>query len=347
MASGGDEDVYRFTGTFGAATSGTWELYFDGSDVGLTTSAEDLDGVSFDNEVDLLFSTTGTYAAGGGAGDDEDISRFTGTFGGATAGSVALEFDASAAGIDPGNDVDALHLGSSFTSGPTGSSPVAADDAAATDEDTATTIDVAGNDSDPDGNLDPNSATPTAQPASGTATSNGDGTITYTPNPDFNGPDSFEYQICDLTGLCNTATVTVTVAAVDDDPPVATDDSASTPSGTGVTVNVVANDTDPDDNLDPTTAAPTTTPTSGAALGNGDGTITYTPNPAFVGSDSFDYEVCDSTGLCATAIVSVSVTGTAPVATGDTDSTTEDEAVIVRKMLSIGIIKPLSSLFAP
>jgi hypothetical protein len=115
LASGGDEDVYRFTGTFGAGTSGTWELWFDGSDVGLTTSPEDLDGISLDNETDMMFSTTGSHDAAGGAGDDEDISRFTGSFGETTARSAALEFDASATGIGPGNDIDALHLGSSFT----------------------------------------------------------------------------------------------------------------------------------------------------------------------------------------------------------------------------------------
>ncbi|HEX6257190.1 MAG TPA: Ig-like domain-containing protein [Euzebyales bacterium] len=111
VAKGGDEDVHRFSGSFGAATSGAWSLLFDGSDLGLTGSGDDLDGVAFDGGSDLLFSTKGSYAAAGGAGDDEDISRFTGTLGPTTSGSITLERDLSALGIDPAADVDALHLG--------------------------------------------------------------------------------------------------------------------------------------------------------------------------------------------------------------------------------------------
>jgi hypothetical protein len=68
--------------------------------------------------------------------------------------------------------------------------PVALDDEAVTAKNTSIVIDVAGNDSDPDGNLNPNSAVlpaPPEGPSHGTAVSNGDGTITYTPNTDFIG----------------------------------------------------------------------------------------------------------------------------------------------------------------
>lgn len=110
VAQGRDEDVHRFTGTFGSATAGSWSLVFDGSDVGLTASGDDLDGVAFADDTDLLFSTKGSYAAAGGAGDDEDISRFVGTFGDTTSGTASLERDLSTLGIDPAVDVDALHL---------------------------------------------------------------------------------------------------------------------------------------------------------------------------------------------------------------------------------------------
>jgi uncharacterized protein YjiK len=111
VAEGGDEDVHRFTGTFGSDTSGSWALVFDGSDVGLTSSAEELDGVSFLDGADLLFSTKGAYSAAGSAGDDEDVSRFVGTFGEATSGTASLELDVSTLGIDPAVDVDGLHVG--------------------------------------------------------------------------------------------------------------------------------------------------------------------------------------------------------------------------------------------
>src|SRR4030042_4686286 len=95
--------------------------------------------------------------------------------------------------------------------------PVAIDDEAVTAKNTSIVIDVAGNDSDPENNLNQNSAdlpTPPEGPSNGTAVGNGNGTITYTPNLDFTGTDTFVYKICDTVDppLCDTALVTVDVA---------------------------------------------------------------------------------------------------------------------------------------
>jgi hypothetical protein len=98
-------------------------------------------------------------------------------------------------------------------------SPLASDDSATTTENTPVTVDVAANDSDPDGNLDPTSANSTCVngstgcngAANGLLTDNGDGTITYSPDLGFYGSDSFVYEICDDLGACDTAAVTVTV----------------------------------------------------------------------------------------------------------------------------------------
>jgi hypothetical protein len=94
--------------------------------------------------------------------------------------------------------------------------PVALDDSDTTSEDTAVTIDVAANDSDVDGNLDPASANTAcgtcSNPANGGMVNNGDGSFTYTPNLGFVGNDSFVYEICDMGGLCDKATVNVTVS---------------------------------------------------------------------------------------------------------------------------------------
>jgi hypothetical protein len=126
--------------------------------------------------------------------------------------------------------------------------PVANDESSSTQEDTPVTIDVAVNDSDPDGNLDPTSAntacTTCAEPANGVLVNNSDGTFDYIPNPDFNGPDSFVYDICDTGLLCDMAMVNITVDAVND-PPVANDDSAGTQEDTPVTIDVAVNDSDP------------------------------------------------------------------------------------------------------
>ncbi len=109
-ASGRDEDVLLFTPTsIGVNTSGSFSLIFDGSDVGLSSSSsEDLNAISLDFDGTLLFSTVGSYSASGGSGADEDISRFTGSFGSATSGSINLELDLSALGISTREDVDGL-----------------------------------------------------------------------------------------------------------------------------------------------------------------------------------------------------------------------------------------------
>ena len=83
------------------------------------------------------------------------------------------------------------------------------------------------------------------QGANGTVTFAG-GSVTYTPNGNFNGSDSFTYTVSDGNGGTDTATVNVTVNPVND-APVAADDSATTDEDTPVTVNVVANDTDVED----------------------------------------------------------------------------------------------------
>ena len=73
-----------------------------------------------------------------------------------------------------------------------------------------------------------------SDPANGTAVDNGDGTITYTPDANWFGTDTFTYQVCDngTPSLCDTATVTITVNPVND-APVAVDDSTSIDEDTG------------------------------------------------------------------------------------------------------------------
>jgi myo-inositol-hexaphosphate 3-phosphohydrolase/PKD repeat protein len=112
-ASGQDEDLLLFTPTStGATTAGTWALYFDGSDVGLTSSDEDTDAVAMDGTGRLLLSTTGSFAVPGRSGADEDVFVFSPTStGAATAGSFGspLLLDGSVYGLG-GNDVVAIDL---------------------------------------------------------------------------------------------------------------------------------------------------------------------------------------------------------------------------------------------
>jgi LruC domain-containing protein len=97
------------------------------------------------------------------------------------------------------------------TKGTSNSAPNALDDTAQTAANTSVTTDVAANDSDADGNLDPNSATIVAQPTNGMVTPAGPGMFTYTPNQDFVGHDTFTYRICDTAAACSEATVVVAV----------------------------------------------------------------------------------------------------------------------------------------
>jgi hypothetical protein len=109
-ASGRDEDVLAFTpSTLGSTTSGTWSLYFDGSDVGLTDSSEDIDALDLAGG-NLYLSTEGSFSVSGVLGADEDVfvCGIIG-LGDVTACEYlpSLYFDGSTWGL-AANDVDAF-----------------------------------------------------------------------------------------------------------------------------------------------------------------------------------------------------------------------------------------------
>ena len=111
-----DSDIIRFDATsLGAATGGTFAIAFDGSDVGLTATADDVDAVELLPDGRLLLSTTGSSAVSGATTRDEDLLAFTPTsLGDVTAGRFSLWFDGSDAGLgDAGEDVDAAAVDAS------------------------------------------------------------------------------------------------------------------------------------------------------------------------------------------------------------------------------------------
>jgi hypothetical protein len=179
--------------------------------------------------------------------------------------------------------------------------PVAVDDAATTAFQTAVAINVLANDSDPDG--DPLAISGVTTPANGTVSASG-GTITYTPAAGYSGIDRFTYTIDDGRGGTATANVTVTVGTPPNQPPIAVNDTATTPSGTAVTIDVLANDSDPDG--DPLTIQSVTTPTLGTATISGNA-IVYTPAAGVVGTDTFRYTINDGRGGIASASVTVTI----------------------------------------
>jgi hypothetical protein len=204
--------------------------------------------------------------------------------------------------ISDGNATDTANVRVFVTEAPN-AVPDAVDDEATTVEDTPVTVDVLANDTDADD--DTLTVTSVSQPANGSATNNGDGTVTYSPDPGFTGTDQFTYSISDGRGGSDTATVHVTVEEAPNRDPDAVDDSATTSQDTPVTIDVLANDTDPDG--DALTVTSLTQPANGSATNNGDGTVTYSPNAGFSGTDVFTYTISDGHGGSDTATVSVVV----------------------------------------
>jgi hypothetical protein len=200
--------------------------------------------------------------------------------------------------------------------------PVAEEDTASTTEDTAVTIDVLGNDTDLDG--DPLSVT-SASATNGTVVVAADGSLTYTPEADFNGTDTITYEISDGAGGTATGSVAVSVGAIND-APVAEDDTASTLVDTAVTIDVLGNDTDVDEDLLTVTSA---TAPNGTVVVEADGSLTYTPNAAFTGADVISYEISDGAGGTASASVAVDVLAppVAPAARMALDSGPDGELV--------------------
>ncbi len=182
--------------------------------------------------------------------------------------------------------------------------PLAQADTATTNEDQTVTFGVLANDSDANGDV--LTIADVTAPAHGTVTVNGDGTLTYTPNADYYGPDPFTYTVSDGIALA-AGTVEMTVNPVAD-PPVAQDDSLSTEPDTSLTINVIndliANDFDIDG--DPLSFQSFDQPANGMLVDNGNGTLTYTPNVGFAGTDAFSYTITDGSNPD-TATVAISV----------------------------------------
>ena len=201
--------------------------------------------------------------------------------------------------------------------------PVAVDDTAETDEDTSVEIAVLANDKDADGDrLRVKSVT---SPGHGTATVNDDGTVTYTPDPNFDGTDVFRYTATDGT-FNATARVTVTVRATNDGPEAA-DDTAETDEDTAIVIPVLANDKDADG--DTLIVSAVGTPSHGTAAITDDGTtVTYTPTADYHGDDAFEYTISDgSVTAKATVTVTVRPVNDGPEATDDEAETDEDTSV--------------------
>jgi hypothetical protein len=207
-----------------------------------------------------------------------------------------------------------------ITVNPVNDPPVAEDQAVVTDEDTPVEITLVANDVDGDTLTYEVLSQPANGVLSGTAPN-----LTYTPNADYFGPDSFTFKVNDGTVDSNTATVTITVNPVND-PPVAEDRAVATDEDTPVEITLVANDVDGDT----LTYEVLTQPANGVLSGTAPN-LTYTPNADYFGPDSFTFKANDGTVDSNTATVSITVTpvNDIPIAQDQNVTTAEDTPVAI------------------
>jgi len=214
--------------------------------------------------------------------------------------------------------------------------PVANDDNDTTPEDTPVTTNVSANDTDVDGTVVASTVAIASEPSNGSVVNNGDGTVTYTPNANFNGSDTYTYTLRDNNGApSNAATVTIAVGSVND-LPIANDDTVLTDKNTSLLIEVTLNDDDPDGMIDRATIVIADGPASGTVQVAGDGTITYSPNADFSGTDQFTYTVKDNEGATSNAaMVMVTVVGVnAPPIAEDDLATTKSGVPVSIAVLS-------------
>ncbi len=166
----------------------------------------------------------------------------------------------------------------------------------------------------------------------GTLVFNADGSYTYTPNADVYGQDSFAYEVCDGSGLCDEAVVVINIEE-SNNAPVAGDDGFTTIEDEVLNVTVSTNDTDADGNA--LTYTVQSAPANGTLLLNLDGSFQYAPNANYFGSDSFTYNVCDIFNICDQAVVTIAVTSVNDMPEVNDDYFTTDEDMQLNGSLAL------------
>ena len=216
--------------------------------------------------------------------------------------------------------------------------PTAVNDTAMTPEDVSVVVDVLANDLDPDSPPAGWRVISVTNPPHGNSVINAGLTVIYTPDPNYQGTDSFGYTMNDGEGGTSAATVNVTVTGADDAPIAYDDPSAgllSVGEGSTISIGVLANDLGLGD--EPLTVAVTSgpvfpgCPSAGTAVAVGSPgpasgiSINYTaPTDECGGAVTFDYTVTDFDGDADTATVTVTVTpvNDPPIARDDPDPPT-------------------------
>gem|GEM_PF-1268054 len=213
--------------------------------------------------------------------------------------------------------------------------PLAVDDIATINEDATVYFSVVANDNFGSDGASSTDITVATNPTNGTASVNDNGTannptddyITYTPNANFNGTDVFTYTIMDATGDASTATVNVTINAVND-LPLAVNDNANVNEDASASINVLINDDFGGDGANVGSITIAINATNGIASVDDNGTpnnpiddkINYTPTADYNGLDAFTYSITDADGDVSSATVNVTVIDVNDAATATNDS---------------------------
>lgn len=188
---------------------------------------------------------------------------------------------------------------------PVNDPPVAPNITLATAEDTPVILTLVNGTSDVDGDV--TSLIITTFPTHGTiSTSPDNATITYTPNQDFQGEDSFTYTIGDVA-YNSSGTVDITITPVNDNPALIEGANLeySTTEDSPVQINILSYVNDVDG--DALTVSELSQASNGIVVLNFDGTVIYTPSPGFVGQDSFGFTVTDSNGATVSGTLNITV----------------------------------------
>jgi uncharacterized repeat protein (TIGR01451 family) len=201
--------------------------------------------------------------------------------------------------------------------------PVAVNDSGSTPKNIQVTIHVLSNDFDPDGDTLTIIST---SPTNGTASIVGTNVV-FTPATGFLGTATIGYTISDGNGGTDTALITVSVT---NRPPVAMNDSASTPKNISVTIPVLSNDSDPDGDVLTIVGV---SPTNGTADIVGTNVV-FTPATNFIGTATVGYTISDGNGGTDGALITISITNRPPVAVNDSTNTEKNIAVTISPLIN-------------
>lgn len=332
--NGSDSFVYQVCDSSGACTTATVSIAItpmNDAPVALAdtvTIAEDSGAGSIDvaalvSEVDgdpLVFTITTPPAHGTLVADDTIVGAYTYTPAADYNGSDGFVYRAcDSAGLCDNATV-------TITVSAVNDAPTTASTTATVDEDGSVATDVGAISGDVDGGT--LSYTITTAPLNGTVIQTSPGVFTYTPDADYNGSDSYTFQVCDASSACTTGTVAVTVDAVND-APTAPSATATVDEDSSVVIDLAALGSDPDG--DTLTLTITGGPANGTLVENMPGQFTYSPNADYHGADSFEYEFCDPFGACDTGTVAVTVAAVndAPVSSSAAETVNQNQTVTI------------------